>query len=175
MNLPLKWSRGTGEILAVLILSHWNSLIQCMQGQLIGSSFLLWGWWDTGTGHPKELWISHLWKQLRPGWIGLWANWSIGKFPAHGTGVWMRLFLRFFPTQTTLWFHQTLPTSTQKFTQFTKHGNIFPLDKEQNHSNPVGTSLQHWSNFFSCQIILQYFHSHCEQRHRSPGICNHRW
>lgn len=28
------------------------------------------GWWDTGTGCPKKLWMPHSWKQSRPGWMG---------------------------------------------------------------------------------------------------------
>lgn len=31
-------------------------------------TFLLWGWWSTGTGCPEKLWCLLLWRYTRPAW-----------------------------------------------------------------------------------------------------------
>jgi len=32
---------------------------------------------------PRELWVPHPWRQLRPGWMGPWAAELVGGSPAH--------------------------------------------------------------------------------------------
>lgn len=44
--------------------------------------------WDIGTGFPEKLWISHLWRCSRPGWMGLWTPWSGESCPALGRTRW---------------------------------------------------------------------------------------
>lgn len=44
---------------------------------ILGRNSLLWEWGDTGTGCPVRLWMPLPWKHWRPGWMGLWATWSI--------------------------------------------------------------------------------------------------
>ena len=33
-----------------------------------------------------ELWVSHLWRCPRPGWMGPWTTWDGGWQPAHSRG-----------------------------------------------------------------------------------------
>lgn len=39
-----------------------------------GRNSSLWGWWDTTTGYPKNLWMSHPWNCSRSGCTGLWET-----------------------------------------------------------------------------------------------------
>ena len=39
------------------------------------------GWWSTGTGCPRRVWMPHPWGHSRPGWMWLWAAWSSGWWP----------------------------------------------------------------------------------------------
>ena len=32
------------------------------------------GWWRTGTGCPRRLWMPHPWRRWKPGWMWLWAT-----------------------------------------------------------------------------------------------------
>ena len=41
----------------------------------------------SGTGCPRRLWMSHPWRHSRPGWMWLWAAWSVVGNPAHSRGV----------------------------------------------------------------------------------------
>ena len=36
------------------------------------------GWWGTGTGCPRRLWMPHPCRHARPGWMWLWAAWAPG-------------------------------------------------------------------------------------------------
>ena len=53
-----------------------------------GGSFSLRGWWRTGTGCPRRLWMPHPWMHSRPGWMWLWAAWSGGWRPRLLQGGW---------------------------------------------------------------------------------------
>jgi len=50
-------------------------------GWILRGSFSLSGWWCTGTGCPRRLWMSHPWRHSRPDWMWLWAAWSNGWQP----------------------------------------------------------------------------------------------
>jgi len=39
------------------------------------------GWWHTGTGCSRRLWMPQPWRHSRPGWMWLWAAWSSGWRP----------------------------------------------------------------------------------------------
>jgi len=45
---------------------------------VIEGSFSHRGWWHTGKGCPRRLWMPHPWRHSRPGWMWLWAAWSSG-------------------------------------------------------------------------------------------------
>jgi len=43
---------------------------------------------------PRELWMSHLWRCSRPGWMGPWASWSGGSNqPIAGGWNWMGFYV----------------------------------------------------------------------------------
>ena len=50
--------------------------------EMLGRNSLLREWWSTDTGCPEKLWISHAQVCSRPGWMGLWAMWSSGRYPS---------------------------------------------------------------------------------------------
>lgn len=56
-----------------------------------------------GLDCPENLWNSHPWKSSRPGWVGLWLTWCIGRFPAHVEEVGAMWSVRTVPTWTILW------------------------------------------------------------------------
>lgn len=62
---------------------------------MLGRISLLRGQWGTSTSYPEKLWMLRLWRDSRPGRIGLWAAWS-----GVGTG-WS---LGSLPTDAMLWF-----------------------------------------------------------------------
>lgn len=51
---------------------------------------------------------SYPWKCSRQGWIGPWATWSSGWYPAHGRGAETRSSLRSPSTQTVLWIYDSV-------------------------------------------------------------------
>jgi len=57
------------------------------------------GWWHTGTGCPRRLWMPHSWRHSRPGWMWLWAAWSGGWWPCAWQGVETRWALWSFSTR----------------------------------------------------------------------------
>ena len=61
-------------------------------GWISGGSSLLWEWQGAGTGCPERLWMPHLWRCSKPGWMGPWAAWSSitcgGWWPCLWQGGW---------------------------------------------------------------------------------------
>ena len=74
---------------------------------ILEGSFSVRGWWHTGTGCPGRLWMPHPWRHSRPGWMWLWAAWSMVGDPAHSKGVETRRSLWSFSTQAILWFYDS--------------------------------------------------------------------
>jgi len=58
--------------------------------------------WDTML---REV-MNALWKDSRPGWMGLWATWLSRRYPCLWQEVRIRWSPRFLPTQTILWFYE---------------------------------------------------------------------
>ena len=56
--------------------------------RILGGSFSHRGWWRTGIGCPRRLWMPHPWRHSRPGWMWLWAAWSGGFNPGHSMILW---------------------------------------------------------------------------------------
>lgn len=56
---------------------------------------------------PEKLWIPSPWRGSRSGWIRLWATFSSGMFPTHGSGVRTGWSLMSLPAQIILWFTMT--------------------------------------------------------------------
>ena len=69
------------------------------------------GWWRTGTGCPRRLWMPQPWRHSRPGWMWLWAAWSDGWRPCTQKGGWnYMIFEALFNSghSMILWFYDSL-------------------------------------------------------------------
>lgn len=44
---------------------------------MLGRNSLFGGWWNIGRGCTEKLQMAHPWMYSRPGWIGIWATWSL--------------------------------------------------------------------------------------------------
>jgi len=62
-------------------------------GWILGRCFSHRGWWSTGTGCPRRLWMPHPWRHSRPGWMWLWAAWSAGWRPCTWQGGWNSMII----------------------------------------------------------------------------------
>jgi len=56
--------------------------------------FMIWGWWNTGTGCPEKFWMSCHWNCSGPGWMGLWATWCSERCPCSWQGGWSKWSLK---------------------------------------------------------------------------------
>lgn len=81
--------------------SNW---IRVCVDQALGRHSLLWRQWHTGTGCSLKLWLPHLWRHSRPGWMEPWQPGPVKGIPAHGRGLGSKRSVTFLPSQTMLWF-----------------------------------------------------------------------
>jgi len=100
---------------------------------ILGGSFSHGGWWHTGTGCPRRLWMPHPWKHSRPRWMWLWAGWSSGWWPCTQQGAETRWSLWSFSTRAILWF--SLKPSLLQAKQAQNVPWYLKSNQEQNFSN----------------------------------------
>ena len=113
---------------------------------------LLRGWWGTGTGSPEKLWMPHPWRHSKPGCMGPWAAWSIGRQPCLWQEGWSSMIFKvsFQKNEGEMWREKGLEHSS--YEEQLKEQRFFSLEKWRLWGDFV--ALYNYMNAGCCKVSI---------------------
>lgn len=91
------WGSDRGLLLGSMVMVQ-RAVVLNLKGAdldwIKGRNSLQSGWWDTGRGCSRKMWMSHHWKCSRSGGTELRRTWSSGKHPCSLQGGWNEMIFK---------------------------------------------------------------------------------